>query len=208
VILNIHAAVSNADPIAPAPAPTNLPGESDALGGLFSGNLSAYIYTPSNLRSDRANLNESWYSVVERYQPTGDYYNITFDSNGIASTDDGWPSESYIEFSKSKRLLLGWGNVDPQMAGYNFSMDVSTIFPSGYIQDVQTDISVTGSGQLTSGCFLSDTTQLLSEINSSWAMETNLPGFDYPTSATSGKFTYKTYFKAVITTQTRHIPTP
>jgi hypothetical protein len=194
VILNIHAAVSNADPTAPAPAPTNLPGESDTLGGLFSGNLSAYIYTPSNLRLDRANLNASWYNVVERYQPAYDYYNITLDSNGIASTDDGWPSESYIEFSKSKRLLLGWGNVDPQMAGYNFSMDVSTIFPSGYIQDIQTDIGVTNSGELTSGCFLSDTTQLLSEINSSWAMETNLPGFDYPTRATSGKFTYETYF--------------
>jgi hypothetical protein len=50
-----------------------------------------------------------------------DYYNVTLSQYNIASTEDGWPAESYVEFSKSKRLLIGWGTIDLQMAGYNFS---------------------------------------------------------------------------------------
>jgi hypothetical protein len=75
-----------------------------------------------NLRSDCANLNDSWFTVSERYSPIEDYYMTETNENGIVSSEDGWPSESYIEFSKSKRLLLSWGSVDPQMTGYNFTV--------------------------------------------------------------------------------------
>jgi hypothetical protein len=104
--------------------------------------------------------------------------------DGVISTEDGWPSESYIEFSQSKRLLLGYGTVDPQMSNYNFSGDDSIIFPSGYIQSNQA-IVADSSGKLTNGCFLRNNTENLAKVNSSWATNTNLPDFDYPTSIES-----------------------
>jgi hypothetical protein len=106
--------------------------------------------------------------------------------NGIYSTEDGWPSESYVEFSKSKRLLVGWGTVDPQMAGYNFTADSGVIFPSGYLQDLQANVTASSTGHLTSGCFLGSLTDDLTRINSSWAFDARLPGFDYPTNTSSG----------------------
>ena len=122
VVVNMHAAAADSSPTAPAPVPSSLPGPSELIGSEFSGNLSAFLYTPVNLRSDRANLNGSWFTVSERYRPVEDYYTTTTNEYGIVSTEDGWPSESYIEFSKSKRLLLGWGSIDHQMALYNFSV--------------------------------------------------------------------------------------
>jgi len=154
-----------------------------------SGNLSQYLYTPSDLRSDRTNLNGSWYSVSENYHPLEEYFSIDVNGNGIYSTEDGWPSEAYVELSKSKRLLVGWGTVDIQMRGYNFTGDSGTIFPSGYLQSVQMDVTVSNAGQLTSGCFLGNVTQDLTKVNSSWASEATLAGFDYPTNASSGMWT-------------------
>jgi hypothetical protein len=186
VILNVHAAAADGSPNSPAQAPTSLPGTSNLLGGMLSGNLSQYIYTPSELRSDRANLNSSWYSVSEAYRPVEEYFSIDVNENNIYSTEDGWPSEGYIEFSKSKRLLIGWGGVDPQMAGYNFTGDSESIFPSGYLQNLQEDVTASSSGHLTSGCFLGNLTDDLTQINSSWAFDARLRGFDYPTNDSSG----------------------
>jgi hypothetical protein len=118
---------------------------------MVSGNLSQYLYTLSDLRSDRANLNGSWYSVSETYRPVEEYYSIDVNENGIYSTEDGWPSEGYLEFSKSKRLLVGWGTIDPQMAGYNFTGDSGVIFPTGFLQNVQADVTASSAGRLTSG---------------------------------------------------------
>lgn len=103
--------------------------------------------------------------------------------DGIISTEDGWPSESFIEFAQSKRLLVGYGIVDPQMQSYNFSGDQSTIFPAGYIQSDQHSVT-SSTGQLTRGCFLHNTTDI-KHFNSSWATDSNLPGFLYPSSPTS-----------------------
>jgi hypothetical protein len=137
--------------------------------------------------TDRANLNGSWYTVSEIYRPVEDYYFTEINVNGIVSTDDGWPSESYIEFARNKRLLLGWGDVDPQMAGYNFTGDSEMFFPEGFIQDVQTDLTVTSTGHITQGCFLRNNTGGdLSQVNSSWAVDSTLPGLNYPTSNSSG----------------------
>lgn len=165
VVINIHAAAATRSPSSPAPAPSNLPGPSNYLGNLFSGNLSAYIYSESNLRSERTNINSSWYTVNELFRPVADYYPIELGDYGIASTDDGWPGESFVEFSKSKRLLLQWGTVDPQMANYNFTGDSGIIFPTSYIQDVQTDINATSDGNITRGCYLRNATDNLSISN-------------------------------------------
>jgi hypothetical protein len=186
IILNIHAATPGESPASPAPAPTSLPGPSSLLGGMVSGNLSQYLYRLSDLQSDRANLNGSWYSVSETYRPVEEYYSIDVNENGIYSTEDGWPSEGYLEFSNSKRLLVGWGTIDPQMAGYNFTGDSGVIFPSGFLQNVQADATASSAGRLTSGCFLGNLTDDLTQIHSSWAFDAILPGFDYPTSASSG----------------------
>lgn len=182
VYFNIHAAASDANPLSSALTPTNLPSPPNLLGSLFAANFSEYIYSPSNLRSDRINLNASWYTVAERYRPIEDYYKTSSNEYSAISTEDGWPSESFVEFSKSKRLMLSWGNVDPQMNGYNFAADEGTIFERGYIGNVLTNLTATSSGQLTSGCFLRDNTEDLSQVNSSWAQETTLQGFNYPTS--------------------------
>ncbi|PQE21415.1 lectin C-type domain-containing protein [Rutstroemia sp. NJR-2017a BBW] len=188
ITLNIHAVKSVSNINGPAPEPTDLPSSLDTLGALFSANLSAYMYTPDNLRTDRTNLNASWYSVSQKYWPVQDYYTTTTNQYGIVSTEDGWPSESYIEFSRSKRLLLQFGSVDPQMTSYNFSADASTIFPHNYMStDQSSSISSTPTGNLTSGCFLntSSTSLSLSTSNSSWATLSTLPQFPYPTTPPS-----------------------
>ncbi|KAM3065532.1 Maintenance of telomere capping protein 6 [Clarireedia jacksonii] len=186
ITLNIHAVKSALNINGPAPEPTILPSTLDTLGALFSANLSAYMYTPENLRTDRTNLNTSWYSVLQRYWPVQDYYTTTTNEDGIVSTEDGWPSESYIEFSRSKRLLLQFGSVDPQMSDYNFGADASTIFPHDYMSTSQSDtVSATATGDLKSGCFLTNSSTSLSSSNSSWATLSTVPNFPYPTTLTS-----------------------
>ncbi|CAD6447068.1 09d1a84e-e60f-4c78-bd52-9f712e49bd0a [Sclerotinia trifoliorum] len=184
--LNIHAIQSDASINGPAPQPANFPDFLETLGSSFSANLSAYIYTPNDLRSNRANLNASWYSVAERYRPALDYYSTTTNEFGVVSTEDGWPSESYVEFSQGKRMLLQFGVVDPQMKGYNFTGDSGTIFSPGYLSNRrESDILTTPDGNLTSGCFFLNTTEQVSQVNSSWATAASIPGFDYPSDSNS-----------------------
>ncbi|KAF7956532.1 hypothetical protein EAE96_003868 [Botrytis aclada] len=184
--LNIHAVKSGSGIDDPAPQPTDLPDPLESLSMLFAANLSAYVYTPNDLRSNRANLNTSWYQVIERYRPALDYYTTVTQEFGIISTEDGWPSESYIEFSLGKRMLLQFGSVDPQMENYNFSGDAGTIFPSGYLSNPHDqDTFVSADGVVESGCFLVNATEDVSQVNSSWATAANIPGFDYPTNSNS-----------------------
>ena len=63
VIINIHASAAYTAPLSPAPSPTTLPQSPNFIGMLFSSNLSAFLYTPSNLQADRSNLNASWYTM-------------------------------------------------------------------------------------------------------------------------------------------------
>ncbi|KAH7314215.1 hypothetical protein BKA65DRAFT_516365 [Rhexocercosporidium sp. MPI-PUGE-AT-0058] len=186
LILNLHAASSEQDPDAPAPRPTSLPQGPELLGSQFAGNLTDYIYTESNLLSDRLNLNESWYNIQnELYRPVEGYYQMDRTANGILTTEDGWPSEAYIEFANSKRLLIGWGTVDPQMVEYNFTGDSGTIFRDGFLQDLQTDVRTNDDGMITSGCFMNNGTDDVAQVNSSWAVLSTLSTFDYPTAASA-----------------------
>ncbi|KAI9645378.1 Maintenance of telomere capping protein 6 [Ciborinia camelliae] len=184
--LNIHAVKSDFNVNGPAPQPLSFPDAPNSLGSLFSANLSAYIYTPNDLKSNRANLNTSWYSVTERYRPVQDYYTTIAEEFEVITTEDGWPSEAYIEFSQGKRMLLQFGSVDPQMTKYNFNGDEGTIFFPGYINNPrENDILASSDGILNSGCFLVNATEQVSQVNSSWATAANIPGFDYPTHANS-----------------------
>jgi hypothetical protein len=67
------------------------------------------------------------------------------------------------------------------MSGYNFTGDESTVFPNGYIQDLQPNLTASTSDHLTTGCFFQPNTIELSQINSSWANDAKISGFDYPT---------------------------
>ncbi|KAK0123355.1 hypothetical protein ONS96_010348 [Cadophora gregata f. sp. sojae] len=186
LILNLHAAASEQDPDAPAPQPSRLPLGLDLLGNQFAGNLTEYIYTESELLSDRRNLNDSWYNIQnELYRPVEGYYEMTRTPNGILTTEDGWPSEAYIEFANSKRLLIGWGTIDPQMEGYNFTGDSGTIFTEGFIQELQTEVRATDDGALTNGCFMNNSTDELAQANSSWAVQSSLSSFEYPTASSA-----------------------
>jgi hypothetical protein len=185
VTINIHAAADSVSPLSPAPMPSALPQEANLLGALFAENLSTYLYTPSELASNRADINGSWYTVPAEFRPVEAFYTTEVDENGISSTDDGWPTEGYIEFTQSKRLLVGFGTVDPQMSGYNFSGDHLVIFPSGYIQSNQRDINATSSGQLIQGCYFNKSTVDLSQVNSSWATGSSVPSFNYPIAPSS-----------------------
>ena len=181
IVLNIHAAASVSSPNDPAEQPLSLPEGDDLLGTIFETPFSSYLYTPTELRQDRADLNSSWYSVLERYQPDGAYYSTTSDSNGNRASVDGWPSEGYVEFIKGKRLLVGWGTIDPQMQEYNSSADVGTIFPPGYIEDTR-NVSASAAGQITNGCFFDAGITNLASVNSSWAVSGQVMGFNVATS--------------------------
>jgi hypothetical protein len=74
VVINIHAAAADSAPTSPAPLPTSLPLPANLLGNVFVANFSSFLYTPSNLRSDRANLNGTWYTVDSLYRPVDGYY--------------------------------------------------------------------------------------------------------------------------------------
>jgi hypothetical protein len=182
---NIHAAASETDPTLPAPVPAKLPEPANLVGQIISTNLSAFIYSSKDLQSERGNLNNSWYKVQSTFRPVEDYYKTSKNVNGIVSTEDGWPSESYIELTRYKRLLLQWGTVDPQMGLYNFSGDDSIIFPQEYLRQNQTHVTANSAGNVTNGCLLGNEIADLSKINASLATVSEVSGFNYSSSAST-----------------------
>lgn len=170
-IFNIHACSPFSSPTSPAPKPTTPLRVENLIETIMSGNLSSIIYTPMNLEDDRRNLNGSWFTVPSRYRPRTDYYTVEIDDNGINSTPDGWPSESFVEFSSSKRVLLSYGTIDPQMADLPVFQDDHVIFPSGYITANQSNLAINSTGGVTSGCYLrnGNGAEEVRRANSSWA---------------------------------------
>lgn len=183
---NLHAAASANAPESPAPAPSasNLPSSSNLVGSLFDASVSTYVYTPTQLYDERRNLNDSWYFTSSSRQPLAEYYTTNILPGNVHSTPDGWPCEAYVVVSHAKRLLLGWGSIDPQMQGYNFSGDAGTIFPPNYLaSNVQPVAS--GDGMISSGCFFDPNITELTTVNSSWALSSQVDGFVFPTTADS-----------------------
>jgi hypothetical protein len=168
---NLHAAASVDAPDDPAQAPPNsaLPSGDQLLGHGINNTMQAYIYTPSDLASDRSNLNESWYHSPSSYYSDPGYYTTQQQADGILSTADGWPTEAYVQLKRVQRVLLGWGTVDPQMADYDFSGDSGMIFPEGYLSETR-PIRANNAGQVTSGCFFDSSVTTVSQLNSSWAL--------------------------------------
>lgn len=173
LVMNLHAAAPAREPTRSAvtPSANALPRDSNLLSSILSANNSAYMYTPHELQEQRADLNASggWYTVSRGFQPNSAYFDVVEDG-GHASTPNGWPSESFIEIAKAKRLLVGYGNIDPQMQGYNFSGDFASIFAQGYLEAPQAS-TATADG-VDAPCFFHNNLQTLSAINSSWAIST------------------------------------
>ena len=168
---NLHAAASADTPDDPAKAPPNsaLPSEGQLVGQEINKTMQAYIYTPPELASERINLNESWYHGSPSFSTEPGYYITQKQVDGTISTPDGWPTEEYVQIEKVKRVLLGWGSIDPQMANYNFAGDSDMIFPKGYLSE-QRPIETNSAGQVTSGCLFDPSVTNVPLVNSSWAL--------------------------------------
>lgn len=151
VIFNLHAAASATAPDQPASAVSGsqLPGGEERLGYLLHDRLGKYIYGPSQLTDERSNLNNSWYKVTHGYKPITEYFTIHEDSKGRQSTPDGWPCSKYVQLAKSRRALLGYGDVDPQLSDYNLTSD-NVLFPPSYLSN-PVDVALADDGSFDSG---------------------------------------------------------
>ncbi|RAH40210.1 Lectin C-type domain protein [Aspergillus brunneoviolaceus CBS 621.78] len=176
VTFNLHAAASAAHPDEAASELTGgqLPTGSDTLNSIFDHQLSSYVYTPSELASERANLNESWYEVDDSYKPIAEYFTVDSDAKGIQSTPDGWPCGKFVQLAREKRLLVEYGTVDPQLQGYDLSAAHSLIFPAHYLSST-ISISVDAAGQLDSTCYYVPGAAGIADANSSWAISDYIP---------------------------------
>lgn len=172
--LNIHAAASASAPSDSAQQPANeqLPTSDNFLSSVIARNLSARLYTPTDLLAQRASLNstQSWFTVNIDEQPFSAYFEVAT-SGRTTSSPDGWPGEAYIEMAAgaAKRLLVEFGSIDPQMSDYNLSADASTIFPREYLSE-PTNTTFGSNGTLVTGCFFDPTVTTIADRNNSWAL--------------------------------------
>lgn len=155
--------------------PDRLPTLGNYISDLINSTLASYLYTPAALRSERANLNQSWFARDIDNPPAVEYMTtLPLDDGSGLYTPDGWPSESIIMFLRALRLIAGIGSVDSQMQQYDFSADAETIFLAGSTShDIGTTLSSDGS--VTNGCLYQPGNTTLSAVNSSWAISSNLP---------------------------------
>jgi hypothetical protein len=170
--LNLHAAASYLAPDAPARQvdSSQMPGSGNLVSDIMKGNLTDEMYTPDRLEKDRSNLNNSWYDVAWDNRPAPSYYRTSFDSSNHLITQDGWPTEAYMEFAKLFRLVTSFGTIDPQMSNYNLTADLATVFSPGTIHDYH-NTTFSSTGEITSGCLFSPSDPSLTlTTNSSFAL--------------------------------------
>lgn len=171
VTLNVHAATQGSDPLGSARAPSQaeLPGQNSLLSTIIANNASAFLYTPDNLSTQRSSLNasRSWFTYQRSQQVNSAFFDVETNS-GTVSTPDGWPSESYYEMNFGKRIMVEFGDIDPQMSDYNFTGDDSYIFPQDYLSSHRV-VETTSDGNVSSGCFFDPNHNSIAAANSSWA---------------------------------------
>jgi hypothetical protein len=171
LIINLHAATDASDPTGPAVEPPlgTLPQGKQALGYILDLSMAQYLYVPDDLADQRSDLNssQSWYAVDPAYEPDSAYFDVRIANNGDNYSPDGWPSASFVEMQRAKRLFAGFGTIEPQMEKYNFSADKSIIFSTGYLQ---TPITTDAHLQSGSQCFFDPNQKSVSATNNSWAL--------------------------------------
>jgi len=171
LVFNLHAASASTAPTEPAhaPLPDRLPGADQLVGAQFGSMMDDGVYTPERLQSDRSNLNQSWYHGGDNGRfPIAEYFNTFPMESGDIWTPDGWPSMDWLLFMAEKRLLLSWGQVDPQMLDYDFQGDAAVVFPAGSLHSDR-PVESNATLALASGCFYRSGVTNVSQVNSSWA---------------------------------------
>lgn len=155
--------------------PDRLPASGNYISNLINSTLSRYLYTPAALRSERANLNESWFAGNIDNPPAAEYMTILplNDGSGVY-TQNGWPSESIIMFLRALRVIASIGTVDSQMQQYDFEADAETVFSPGYISN-EIGTTLSSNGTVTAGCLYQSSNVTVPVGNSSWAISSNLP---------------------------------
>lgn len=172
LIINLHAAAPYSDPNGPAQQPSvgQMPDSDHLINDILRGNLSEEIFTPQKLQENRNDLNSSWFGTAWNLRPARGYYQTQFNSANERITQDGWPTEAYIEFDKYLRVVASLGTVDPQMSSYDFQNDFNTIFPPKEIRALR-NATFDSTGVITSGCLFNPTDITVDTINnSSWAL--------------------------------------
>ncbi|KAH8155262.1 uncharacterized protein LAJ45_00271 [Morchella importuna] len=133
---------------------------------LKSANILADAYTPTQLLSDRRNLNSSWHDDDTATTNTT-YFTTLLAADDTVSTPDGWPSESYLEFKLRKRVLITFGNVSAAVSAvYDpaATADNAAIFPAGYI-----GAPAPYNASTPPQCFYNPSNTSIAAGNSSWA---------------------------------------
>jgi hypothetical protein len=155
--------------------PDRLPTFGNYISDLINSNLAKYLYTPAVLRSERANLNQSWFATNIDNPTAAEYITtLPLEYGSGVYTLDGWPSESIIMFLRALRIIASIGTVDPQMQQYDFEADDETIFSPGQISnEISTVLS--SDGAVTAGCLYQFSNITVPIANSSWAISSNLP---------------------------------
>ncbi|KEF57825.1 uncharacterized protein A1O9_05745 [Exophiala aquamarina CBS 119918] len=171
--INLHAAAPFTSPSNPALTSTgaHLPRFEELIGTQLEAAFPRALYTPEMLQADRFDLGKSWYRDSYSMGTETTYFKVQRGVDNIAQTPDGWPGESWILLTDNRRLLVGWGQIDPQMQGYDFRRDSRRVFPSGYINANSSTIINADSG-IGSTCFYQPDVFSIARDNSSWAIAT------------------------------------
>lgn len=182
---NIHLAASYQDPTAvPAmPDAGELPSSTELLSGIFNAEFVSYLYTPTLLVQQRQNLNISWLGVPNDQRPATAYFELDPIDNNDFSTPNGWPSQSFLEVDKQKRLLVSLGSIDDNMQGYNTSGDSGTIWQNDAFENNRS-VTLGTNNIVTSGCLFQSGTSDIQAQNTSWATSLDLPQLTLTTDST------------------------
>lgn len=175
---NLHLAASYQDPttIPGVADEDDLPNPSELLSSIFSSDFSLYLYTPALLVQQRQNLNTSWLGITESQRPATSYFTLDPipNTNNDFSTPDGWPSQSFLEIDKQRRLLVSLGSIDDNMQNYNTSGDSEIIWQNTAFENSRA-ITLSTNDRVTSGCLFQPGTTSIQAQNTSWATTIDLP---------------------------------
>lgn len=168
--INLHAASPFTAPSQPANAPMHarLPQADELIGVQFQSALPEELYSPAELQYDRANLNKSWFRDDYQMKTDTSYFQTSSEGDRVTTTQDGWPGAEWVVLTDHRRLILGWGQVDPQMEAYNFQGDADNVFPPGHLGSGHA-VAVGNAGDVVSGCFHEPGETTIQRVNSSWA---------------------------------------
>lgn len=167
--LNLHAAALSGSSNSTGPLnSSSLPGSQEFISSLLAANLTSFLYTPSLLARERADVNATWFRANGDAQPLPGYYDLTH-LGDHSSSEDGWPNEIYLEFEEQRRLLVEFGTIDSSMANYDASQDNNTVFPQYTLHNDRTNVEFTSSGDVEAGCLYDPNSSTLADNNNSWA---------------------------------------